>query len=45
MSIAAIARDHCLAPECVDAPVEGGHYRCLFEDLGHPGPRAGLVPR
>ncbi len=33
MSTAAIARDHCLAPERVDAPVEGGRYRQLFEDL------------
>jgi hypothetical protein len=33
MSIEAIARDHCLAPERVDAPVEGGRYRKLFEDL------------
>jgi hypothetical protein len=28
-----IARDHCLAPERVDAPVYGGRYRALFEDL------------
>jgi hypothetical protein len=33
VSTAAIARDHCLAPERVDAPVEGGRYRRLFEDL------------
>jgi Animal haem peroxidase len=33
VSIAAIARDHCLAPERVDAPIEGGRYRRLFEDL------------
>lgn len=33
MSIAAIARDHCLAPERVDAPIEGGRYRRLFDDL------------
>jgi hypothetical protein len=33
MSIEAIARDHCLAPERVDAPVEGGRYRRLFGDL------------
>jgi Animal haem peroxidase len=33
MSTEAIARDHCLAPERVDAPVEGGRYRRLFEDL------------
>jgi len=26
-------RDHCLAPERVDAPVVGGRYRLLFEDL------------
>jgi hypothetical protein len=25
--------DHCLAPERVDAPVDGGRYRPLFEDL------------
>jgi hypothetical protein len=30
---ARIARDHCLAPERVDAPVDGGRYRLLFEDL------------
>ena len=28
-----LARDHCLAPERVDAPIEGGRYRRLFEDL------------
>lgn len=28
-----IARDHCLAPERVDAPIYGGRYRPLFEDL------------
>jgi hypothetical protein len=28
-----IARDHCLAPERVDAPIYGGRYRFLFEDL------------
>jgi Animal haem peroxidase len=28
-----IARDHCLAPERVGAPISGGRYRCLFEDL------------
>jgi hypothetical protein len=33
VSTAAIARDHCLAPERVDAPVAGGRYRRLFEDL------------
>jgi Animal haem peroxidase len=33
VSTAAIARDHCLAPERVDAPVEGGRYRRLFEEL------------
>ena len=33
MSTEAIARDHCLAPERVDAPVEGGRYRRLFADL------------
>ena len=33
MSTEAIARDHCLAPERVDAPVQGGRYRRLFEDL------------
>ncbi len=26
-------RDHCLAPERVDAPLYGGRYRSLFEDL------------
>ena len=26
-------RDHCLAPERVDAPIYGGRYRSLFEDL------------
>ena len=30
---APIARDHCLAPERVDAPIYGGRYRSLFEDL------------
>jgi Animal haem peroxidase len=33
VSTAAIARDHCLAPERVDAPVAGGRYRRLFDDL------------
>jgi hypothetical protein len=28
-----IVRDHCLAPERVDAPIHGGRYRSLFEDL------------
>jgi hypothetical protein len=28
-----IARDHCLAPERVDAPLFGGRYRLLFEGL------------
>jgi hypothetical protein len=28
-----IVRDHCLAPERVDAPVYGGRYRSLFEAL------------
>jgi hypothetical protein len=28
-----VARDHCLAPERVDAPIYGGRYRSLFEDL------------
>lgn len=27
------ARDHCLAPERVDAPIQGGRYKRLFEDL------------
>ena len=27
------ARDHCLAPERIDAPIYGGRYRPLFEDL------------
>jgi hypothetical protein len=38
VSTAAIARDHCLAPERVDAPVHGGRYRRLFEGL--PGLKA-----
>jgi Animal haem peroxidase len=33
VSTETIARDHCLAPERVDAPVEGGRYRRLFADL------------
>jgi hypothetical protein len=33
VSTAAIARDHCLAPERVDAPIEGGRYRRLFDQL------------
>jgi hypothetical protein len=33
VSTAAIARDHCLAPERVDAPIEGGRYRRLFDHL------------
>ncbi len=28
-----VARDHCLAPDRVDAPVYGGRYRKLFPDL------------
>jgi hypothetical protein len=28
-----VARDHCLAPERVDAPIHGGRYRALFADL------------
>ena len=28
-----VVRDHCLAPERVDAPLYGGRYRSLFEDL------------
>ena len=28
-----IARDHCLAPERVDAPIYGGRYRSMFPDL------------
>jgi hypothetical protein len=28
-----VARDHCLAPERVDAPIHGGRYRPLFADL------------
>ena len=28
-----IAREHCLAPERVDAPIYGGRYRSLFPDL------------
>jgi len=31
MSTQAIARDHCLAPERADAPVEGGRYQRLFD--------------
>jgi hypothetical protein len=31
--MSAIVRDHCLAPERVDAPIYGGRYRSLFEDL------------
>ena len=27
------ARDHCLAPERIDAPIYGGRYRSMFEDL------------
>jgi Animal haem peroxidase len=30
---ARVARDHCLAPERVDAPIFGGRYRPLFDDL------------
>jgi hypothetical protein len=30
---ARIARDHCLAPERVDAPLGGARYRSLFEGL------------
>ena len=30
---ARIARDHCLAPGRVDAPLAGGRYRSLFDDL------------
>lgn len=30
---ARLARDHCLAPERVDAPLGGGRYRALFPDL------------
>jgi hypothetical protein len=29
----ALVRDHCLAPERVDAPIYGGRYRSLFPDL------------
>ena len=28
-----IARDHCLAPERVDAPIHGGRYRSMFREL------------
>lgn len=28
-----IARDHCLAPERVGAPIYGGRYRSLFHDI------------
>lgn len=27
------ARDHCLAPERIDAPIYGGRYRRLFDEL------------
>ena len=30
---ARIGRDHCLAPERVDAPIYGGRYRSLFPGL------------
>lgn len=33
MSTTRIARDHCLAPERIDAPIYGGRYRRLFDDL------------
>jgi hypothetical protein len=33
MSTRTIARDHCLAPERIDAPIHGGRYRRLFEGL------------
>jgi hypothetical protein len=32
-SVLNVVRDHCLAPERVDAPLSGGRYRLLFEDL------------
>lgn len=28
-----VVRDHCLAPERIDAPLHGGRYRSLFPDL------------
>jgi hypothetical protein len=28
-----LVRDHCLAPERVDAPIYGGRYGSLFPDL------------
>jgi heme peroxidase len=31
--VSTVARDHCLAPERVAAPIYGGRYRSLFEDL------------
>jgi hypothetical protein len=31
-----IGRDHCLAPERVDAPIYGGRYRALFPELPAP---------
>jgi hypothetical protein len=31
--VSPVVRDHCLAPERVDAPIYGGRYRSLFEDL------------
>lgn len=33
MSTTILARDHCLAPERVDAPLGGGRYQLLFDDL------------
>jgi hypothetical protein len=32
-SVVGIARDHCLAPGRVDAPLSGGRYRSLFADV------------
>jgi heme peroxidase len=31
--MSAVVRDHCLAPERIDAPIYGGRYRSLFSDL------------
>jgi len=51
---ARIARDHCLAPERVDAPIYGGRYRSLFPELPaleadeaalHGGQYAVVTPR
>ena len=33
MTALRVVRDHCLAPERVDAPIYGGRYRRLFASL------------